>query len=193
MELFVPHVFFPKWDEKCEQAVLDFLDVVMSQTPIYLLCCRPDEEAVELTEGRFLAGTQGRLTVNPMKSDRSQVRDLKGQVSFYGREVVPLIREVLASGGSFDLTVSGTSMSPTLKPERDQVRLKAPQRKMPEKYPILFFQRDDGTYVLHRKIRGGRQGIWVINGDAQAWTECIQPGQVIGVVYEIRRKGRWIR
>ena len=63
-----------------------------------------------------MAGTQGRLTVNPMKSDRSQVRDLKGQVSFYGREVVPLIREVLASGGSFDLTVSGTSMSPTLKP-----------------------------------------------------------------------------
>ena len=139
-----------------------------------------------------MARAKGNLVVNPMKSDRSQVRDLKGQVSLYGREVVPLIREVLASGGSFDLTVSGTSMSPTLKPERDQVRLKAPQRKMPEKYPILFFQRDDGTYVLHRKIRGGRQGLWVINGDAQAWTERIQPGQVIGVVYEIRRKGRWI-
>ena len=59
MELFVPHVFFPKWDEKCEQAVLDFLDVVMSQTPIYLLCCRPDGEAVELTEGTVFGGTPG--------------------------------------------------------------------------------------------------------------------------------------
>lgn len=59
MELFVPHVFFPKWDEKCEQAVLDFLDVVMSQTPIYLLCCRPDEEAVELTEGTIFGGNPG--------------------------------------------------------------------------------------------------------------------------------------
>lgn len=59
MELFVPHVFFPKWDEKCEQAVLDFLDVVMSQTPIYLLCCRPDGEAVELTEGTVFGGNPG--------------------------------------------------------------------------------------------------------------------------------------
>lgn len=59
MELFVPHVFFPKWDEKCEQAVLDFLDVVMSQTPIYLLSCRPDEEAVELTEGTIFGGNPG--------------------------------------------------------------------------------------------------------------------------------------
>lgn len=59
MELFVPHVFFPKWDEKCEQAVLDFLDVVMSQTPIYLLCCRPDEEAVELTERTIFGESQG--------------------------------------------------------------------------------------------------------------------------------------
>ena len=59
MELFVPHVFFPKWDEKCEQAVLDFLDVVMSQTPIYLLCCRLDEEAVELTERTIFGESQG--------------------------------------------------------------------------------------------------------------------------------------
>lgn len=59
MELFVPHVFFPKWDEKCEQAVLDFLDVVMSQTPIYLLCCRPDAEAVELAERTIFDGNPG--------------------------------------------------------------------------------------------------------------------------------------
>ena len=61
MELFVPHVFFPKWDEKCEQAVLDFLDVVMSQTPIYLLCCRPDEEAVELTERTIFGESTGKI------------------------------------------------------------------------------------------------------------------------------------
>ncbi len=50
MTEFVPNVFFPRWDERCEQAVLDFLDRVMSETKFYLLSCRPDEEAVEITE-----------------------------------------------------------------------------------------------------------------------------------------------
>ena len=39
--------------------MLDFLDVVMSQTPIYLLSCRPDEEAVELTERTIFGGNPG--------------------------------------------------------------------------------------------------------------------------------------
>lgn len=50
MAEFLPNVFFPRWDERCEQGVLDFLDKVMSETKFYLLSCRPDEEAVEITE-----------------------------------------------------------------------------------------------------------------------------------------------
>ena len=48
LEYVVPHVFFPSWDERCEQAVLTFLDQVLGETEVYLLKCRPDEEAVEL-------------------------------------------------------------------------------------------------------------------------------------------------
>ena len=48
MQYFVPHVFYPCWDEQCEQAVLTFLDQVLEETEIYLLKCRPDETAVEL-------------------------------------------------------------------------------------------------------------------------------------------------
>jgi hypothetical protein len=48
LERVVPHVFFPNWDERCEQAVLTFLDKVLEETEVYLLKCRPDEEAVEL-------------------------------------------------------------------------------------------------------------------------------------------------
>ena len=48
LEYVVPHVFFPGWDERCEQAVLTFLDQVLGETEVYLLKCRPDEEAVEL-------------------------------------------------------------------------------------------------------------------------------------------------
>lgn len=48
LEYVVPHVFFPSWDECCEQAVLTFLDQVLGETEVYLLKCRPDEGAVEL-------------------------------------------------------------------------------------------------------------------------------------------------
>lgn len=48
MRHFVPHVFYPCWDETCEQAVLTFLDRVLEETEIFLLKCRPDEDAVEL-------------------------------------------------------------------------------------------------------------------------------------------------
>lgn len=48
LEYVVPHVFFPTWDERCEQAVLTFLDQVLEETEIFLLKCRPDETAVEL-------------------------------------------------------------------------------------------------------------------------------------------------
>ena len=48
LEYVVPHVFFPSWDECCEQAVLTFLDQVLRETEVYLLKCRPDESAVEL-------------------------------------------------------------------------------------------------------------------------------------------------
>lgn len=48
LEYVVPHVFFPSWDERCEQAVLTFLDQVLGETEVYLLKCRPDEGAIEL-------------------------------------------------------------------------------------------------------------------------------------------------
>lgn len=53
MKYFVPHIFFPCWDERCEQAVLTFLDRVLEETEVYLFKCRPDETAVKLLEARL--------------------------------------------------------------------------------------------------------------------------------------------
>ena len=50
LEKLLPHIFFPNWDSKCENAVLDILDEVLTRTEVYLLRCRPDEEAVALVE-----------------------------------------------------------------------------------------------------------------------------------------------
>lgn len=50
LQYVVPHVFFPSWEERCEQKVLTFLDEVLQETDVYLLQCRPDEDAVALVE-----------------------------------------------------------------------------------------------------------------------------------------------
>ena len=46
----LPHVFFPNWDPRCEKAVFDLLSALLERIDVYLLRCRPDEDAVALTE-----------------------------------------------------------------------------------------------------------------------------------------------
>lgn len=48
-ELFLPHLFMPHWDEKCLGNALDTVGMLLESVPVYLLECRPDEEAVKLT------------------------------------------------------------------------------------------------------------------------------------------------
>jgi len=50
VEYFVPHVFLPHWDEKCMNAALETLNEIISCVPVFLLECRPDEEAVRITQ-----------------------------------------------------------------------------------------------------------------------------------------------
>lgn len=49
MEYFMPHIFFPHWDKACLNKALDTFDHLLKAVPVYLLECRPDEEAVSLT------------------------------------------------------------------------------------------------------------------------------------------------
>ena len=43
-------VFFPTWYKKGHEAVCKTLDVLLKTVPVYELSCRPDEDAVRLTE-----------------------------------------------------------------------------------------------------------------------------------------------
>lgn len=43
-------VFYPEWIENGVQMCLETLDHLLSRIPVYELSCRPDEEAVKLTE-----------------------------------------------------------------------------------------------------------------------------------------------
>lgn len=48
-EYLMPHIFLPHWDKDCLNKTLDTFDSLLKRVPVFLLECRPDEEAVNLT------------------------------------------------------------------------------------------------------------------------------------------------
>ncbi len=94
----------------------------------------------------------------------------------------------VAAGGSFQLTVTGSSMAPTLKNGVDAVLLEKAEHIQPG--DILLFQRKDGSFILHRCVRI-RKGKLTVNGDAQVWTEDISLSQVRAKAVKLYRRGKW--
>ena len=106
-----------------------------------------------------------------------------------GEAFAPVLTEVLSSGGTVSLAVSGYSMRPFLKHGRDSVCLRACTEQDLKRGQILLFQRTDGAMVLHR-VRGIlSDGRLLMNGDGQAWCELISTDQVLAVVSSVNRKG----
>jgi len=104
--------------------------------------------------------------------------------------VGPEMEALFANGEQVTLQVSGDSMRPLLKPRRDAVLLTPTVGEPFRKGDILFFrsQRSASGYALHRVVRmaGGRL---TMNGDAQVWTEDIDPGDVLAKAIVLIRNG----
>ena len=107
-------------------------------------------------------------------------------------EFLPLLKEITENGGIFPLTVTGTSMTPTLYSNRDTVNLVSPKTKTPQKYDIVLFVRNDGKPVLHRIIKKLPDNQFLINGDSQTWTEIISSSQIIAVTQSFTRNHKMI-
>ena len=105
-------------------------------------------------------------------------------------ELTPFITDVINSGKSIKLTVTGNSMFPLFSHERDVVEI----RKFPvyRKYDIILYLRTDGTLVLHSIVKK-RDDVFYLCGDNQLVVEYpIYENQIIGKVTEYKRKGRVI-
>ncbi len=50
IEYFMPHIFIPHWDEKCTDNACSIFEKILEKVPVFLLECRPDEDAVTLVE-----------------------------------------------------------------------------------------------------------------------------------------------
>lgn len=102
-----------------------------------------------------------------------------------------LIREVLASGGEFRLYPHGTSMLPLIRQGRDSVALRRLDRPA-QTQDILFYQRADGSFILHRVKEVTEKGL-TLWGDNQIMLEHgVTENQIIGYAARVFRGDREI-
>lgn len=95
--------------------------------------------------------------------------------------------ELLATGAKIPLVVTGSSMMPFLRHERDTVWLIRTDRY--RRGQILFFRRRDGSLILHRIRKILPDGSMIVNGDAQTWCETVLPEMAAAVVCAVTRDG----
>lgn len=98
---------------------------------------------------------------------------------------------LIAKGHTVYLNISGNSMAPFLIPQRDCVRLAKPGRPL-KPGDIVFYQRSNGQFVLHRICKIRKNG-YALSGDNQTILEGpIHPDQIFAIVTAVYRKGQWL-
>lgn len=104
-------------------------------------------------------------------------------------ELMPEYIELINTGAVLPITVSGGSMLPFLAPDRDTVFIKAVDTPL-KSGDILFYQRKNGRYVLHRLYKIDGDKLWLV-GDAQDELEGpLDKECVFAIVSHAVRKGK---
>ena len=105
-------------------------------------------------------------------------------------DLMPLIMEALSAGQSVRFFPRGTSMLPMLRQDVDSVVL-SPVPDRLQKYDLVFYQRDNGKYILHRIIAADKT--YTCLGDNQTKPETgVRRDQIIAVVTGFYRSERYI-
>ncbi len=103
-------------------------------------------------------------------------------------ELMPVIREQLAAGGSVRFMPRGVSMMPMLRQGIDSVVLSPLPGKL-KKFDLPLYQRDNGQYVLHRIVKAKKT--YTCIGDNQfVFEQGLRQDQMIAVVTAFYRGSR---
>ena len=98
-------------------------------------------------------------------------------------DLFPIIDEQLNAGGSATFTIHGNSMEPLLRNKKSTVKIEKVSRPL-KKYDIIFYRRDDGSFILHR-IVGIKKDGYICRGDNQTVNEYpVKDESIIGIVTE---------
>ena len=105
---------------------------------------------------------------------------------------LPVLIYIFKSGKDVSVTVTGSSMAPFLAHLRDSIIVSPPPRQF-HRGDMVFFQRQDGSYVMHR-IHHLKEGKLYLVGDNQTEIEGpIDPEQVFGIVRKVIRNGKLLQ
>ena len=107
-------------------------------------------------------------------------------------EYLPVLIDIIKTGKDVNLLISGSSMSPFLCHKRDTIIISQPIKPF-QRGDMVFYQRDNGAYVMHRIHHIDKKGNLYIVGDAQTEIEGpIRQNQVFGIIHKAIRKGQLI-
>lgn len=104
---------------------------------------------------------------------------------------ISMLRELVEQGHEVSLPIAGNSMLPFLIHNRDAVYFRKPERPL-RVGDMVFYQRKNGQYIMHRICRITKDGIYTV-GDAQQLIEGpLQETQIFARVTAVLRKGKRI-
>ena len=107
-------------------------------------------------------------------------------------EYMAVLKEILAMDRDVNLRVSGWSMTPFLADKRDIIII-SPKTETLKRGDMVFYQRKNGQYIMHRIHHIDENGALYIVGDAHTEIEGpVDAQQVFGVVKKVIRKGKLI-
>jgi len=95
-------------------------------------------------------------------------------------EILPLLNEVISSGGEFKLFPRGTSMLPLLRQGVDSVILVSPSKI--EKNDIVLYKRNNSQYVLHRVIKIKHKEYYMCGDNQYVLEKGIKEDQILAKV-----------
>lgn len=108
------------------------------------------------------------------------------------RTYVSMLRELVEEGREVSMVITGSSMSPFLIHERDTIFFQKPDRKL-KRGDMVFYQRVDGQFVMHRIYRVRPNGYDIV-GDAQQEIERgVLREQIFALVTKVERKGKMLK
>ena len=107
------------------------------------------------------------------------------------RAYISSLRELTEAGQEVNVKIFGGSMVPFLGDGRDEVLMKKPDRML-KVGDIVFFERDNGSFILHRIIKKKQEGYYIAGDSQQEIEGPIKENQIFAVVTKAKRKGKWI-
>lgn len=107
-------------------------------------------------------------------------------------EYISVLRELAESGHEVCVRVSGRSMYPFLRDGRDTAFFKVPGREL-RVGDIVFYQRANGQYILHRICKIDGSGLYMLGDSQQQIEGPVAPEQVFALVTHVERGGREVR